>query len=91
MSPSRMRAGVLGIEHIQVIELFGALRTIFEHRAHGRVAIDVRIFALDIGLRRILECDILQNVHQARLGLARTAALCAVEDIRLGRSWHTPR
>ena len=44
----KMRFGVDGIKHKHVVELLGALRAVFEHGAHGRVAVDIGVFALDI-------------------------------------------
>ena len=80
----KMRFGVDGIEHKHVVELFGALRTVFEHGAHGRVAVDIGVFALDIVFVGRLICQLLIRFHQARAHVAHTGALRAVENILLG-------
>ena len=80
-----MRLGMLGIEHIHVIKLLGALAAILEHRTHRGIAVNICILTLDVGIRRVLEGDILQDMHQAGLRLTSTAALGAIENIGLGR------
>ena len=79
-----VRPCMLGIEHIHVVELLRALAAVLEHRAHRGIAVNVRVLALDVGIRRVLERDVLQDVHQAGLGLPRAAALRPVENVGLG-------
>ena len=78
-----MGARMLRIQNIHIIELLRAFRAVLEHRAHRGIAVDICVLALHVGFGRILERDILQNVHQAGLGLAGAAALRAIENIRL--------
>ena len=79
-------ARVLRPQDIHVVELLGALRAVLEHRAHRGIAVDVRVLALDVGIRRVLEGDVLQDVHEAGLRLPGAAALGAVEDVGLRRA-----
>ena len=77
---------MLRIEHVHVVELLRTFRTILEHGAHRGIAVDIGILSLDVGIRRILERDVLQNAHEPSLRLAGTAALRTVEDVCLRRS-----
>ena len=81
--------GMLGIEHIHLIELLGTFRTILEHGAHGSITVDVGILTLDIIVLRVLEGEILQGLHQAGIHLPYPGAFCPVEDIFLGSAGMT--
>ncbi len=80
-----VRARVLRVEHIHIVELLCALRTVFEHRAHRGIAVDIRVFALHVRFGSVFERDVLQDVHQPRLRFTGAAALRAVEDVGFGR------
>ena len=43
-----VRTGDVGAEHVVDVELLGALGAELQHGAHSRVAIDIRILALDV-------------------------------------------
>ena len=73
--------GMLGVEDEHVIKLLGALGTVFEHSAHGGVAVDVGVFTLNVVFQRGLESQVLVNFHQAGVHLAHAGALVAVEDV----------
>ena len=75
-----------GIEHIHLIELLGTLRAELEHAAHGGIAVDVGVFALDVGVDGILVGDVLEDLHQAGIHLTHPTSFRAVEDIALGRT-----
>ena len=77
---------MLGLEHVHVVELLGALGAVAQHHAHGRVAVDVRVLALDVGVLGRLVGDVLIDLHQPGLHVARTRALRTVEDVGLGRA-----
>ena len=77
---------VLGLEDVHVVELLGALGAVAQHHAHGRVAVDVRVLALDVGVLGRLVGDVLVDLHQARLHIARAGALRPVEDVGLCRA-----
>ena len=79
-----VRLGKAGVQHIHVVELLGALRAELQHGAHGGIAVDVGVFALDVGIDGILEGDVLEGFHQAGVHFAHAAALGTVKDIRLG-------
>ena len=81
-----VRLGMRGVEDEHFIELLGALRAILEHGAHGGVAVDIGVFALDVVLERGLEGQILINLHQPGVHLAHTGALVAVEDVLFRRA-----
>ena len=60
---------VLG-QDIVVDEIFGPLRPILEHGAHGGVGVDVGVFPLNVGVLGVGKGQLLVNVHQVRLALA---------------------
>ena len=76
--------GEAGIQHIHVVELLRALGAELQHGAHGGIAVDVGVLALDVGVDGVLEGDVLEGLHQAGVHLAHAAALGPVEDVRLG-------
>ena len=80
--PVRLR--MPGVEHIHLIELLGAFRAKLEHAAHGGIAVDVGVLALDVRIDGILVGDVLEDLHQSGVHLAHAAALRAVEDVALG-------
>ena len=77
---------VLGVEDVHMIELLSALGTVFEHCSHSGVAVDVGVLALDVVVLGSLEGEILVNLHQLRVHIADSRAVCAVEDVLLGGS-----
>ena len=84
--PVAVRLGVFGLEHEHEVELLGALRAVLEHRSHGRIAVDIGVFALDVGIDGGFVGDVLVDAHQAGVHLADAAALGAIEYITLGRA-----
>lgn len=74
---------VLG-QDIVVDEIFGPLRPILEHGAHGGVGVDVGVFPLNVGVLGVGKGQLLVNVHQVRLALADFSMFGAVEDVSLG-------
>ena len=76
---------VLGQDIIVDKEL-GAFRTVLEHGAHGRVAVDIGVFALDVLLYGRRPGQLLVNVHQVRFRVANLGVLRPVENIGLGRA-----
>ena len=58
-----VRLGVLGLDHAQKVELLCAFRAVFQHGAHGSVAIDIGVFALEVGIFGGTEGDVLINLH----------------------------
>ena len=79
-------AAELGREQIILVEGLGRLAAVAEHGAHGGVAVDVGVFALEVQLLGVGEGKILQRVHEAGLHFAHAGALVAVENVRLGRA-----
>ena len=75
--------GVLG-QDIIVDEEFGALGTVLEHGAHGRVAVNIGVLPLDVlpdgrGVRQLFV-----DIHQIGFRVADLGVLRAVENIGLG-------
>ena len=77
-------AGVLRVEHKHLVEGLGPLRAVFEHGAHGGVAVDVGVFALDVVFGGALKGQVLIDLHQLGVHLPHAGALGAVEDVLLG-------
>ena len=63
------RRGVFG-QDIVVDEKFGALRAVFEHGAHGRIAVDIGVFALDVFFDGGRESEFFIYIHQIRFCIA---------------------
>ena len=82
--PLLMGLGVLGLEDEHLVELLGALAAVFEHGAHGGVAVDVGVLPLYVGIHRVGEGDVLIGLHQPGVHLPYPAALTAVENVGLG-------
>lgn len=53
-----------GSAHSQV-EMLCTLGAVFQHGAHGGVAVDICVFALDIAVGCILVGDVLEGFHQS--------------------------
>ena len=79
-----VRLGVFGLDHAQKVELFRAFGAILQHGAHGGVAIDIGVFALEVGIFGGTESNILINLHQPSVDFAHAAALGAIENIAFG-------
>ena len=77
-----MRFGMLGTKQKLLIVLLRTLRTVLQHHAHGRVAVDIRIVALQIAVLRITGRDFVENVHQRRILLAHLRAIGAIQNVR---------
>lgn len=84
MSPAVVCLCVLWVQHKHLIKSLGALRAIFEHGAHGGVAVDIGVFPLDVVFGSAFEGQVLIHLHQGGVHLPHTGALCAVEDIFFG-------
>ena len=79
-----MGSGLLRLQDELLIELLGALAAVFEHGAHGCVAVDVAVFTFDVGVNGVGKGELLVNSHQTGVHLAHTAALGAVQNIVFG-------
>ena len=78
------RRDVLG-QDMMVDEVFRSFRTIFEHCAHRRIGVDVRILALDVGVLGTLEGQLIVDVHEVALGVTDLRMFRAIEDVRFRR------
>ena len=81
--PVSVRLGMGGVQHIAFIEMLCALGAVFQHRAHGGVAVDICVFALDIAVGCILVGDVLEGFHQSVVHVSDSGTFCTIEDIRL--------
>ena len=79
-----VRLGVFGLDHAQKVELFRAFGAVLQHGAHGGIAIDIGVFALEVGIFGGTESNILINLHQPSVDFAHAAALGAIENIAFG-------
>ena len=75
---------LLGREQIRGVVRLRARRADLEHRAHRRVAVDVRIVALHVRNARVHAGDLVDGAHQAGVRLADARAVGAVQDELLG-------
>ena len=73
--------GVTLLEDVVVNEVFCALRAELEHDAHGRVRVDVRIVALEVGVDGIREEDVAVARHKMLLCKATLCVPLAVGDV----------
>ena len=80
---------VHGVQYAQLIELLGRLRAVFEHGAHGGVAVDVGVVALHVRLARLVERQLVHRLHQPRIGFADARTFGAVQYVLLGGA-HQP-
>ena len=81
-----MRLRMLRIENVHLIELLRPFRSVLQHSPHGRIPVDIGIFALDIVLCRIAESEILVNFHQFCIHISDAGPLRAVENIFFRRT-----
>ena len=77
-------AAVLGLEHHHRVEVLGRFRAVLEHGAHGGIAVDVGVLALEVGFLSRAEGDIAERVHEARIDFADAGTLGTVKDVALG-------
>ena len=77
-------AAVLGLEHHHGVEMLGRFRAVLEHGAHGGVAVDVRVFALEVGFLGGTESNVAERVHEAGVHFADAGTLGTVQDVALG-------
>ncbi len=85
MSPLRCASACSGLTHEHQIELLRALGAVFQHRAHRGVAVDIRVFTLDVRIHGGFAGDVVVNAHQARIHFANARALRAIENVRFRR------
>ena len=69
------------VEHVVVDEVLRALRAEFEHDAHGRVRVDVRIVALEVGVDGIREEDVAVARHEVFLCESTLRVALAIGDV----------
>ena len=74
---------MLRIEDKQLIELLRPLGAVFEHRAHGGIAINIGVLTLDIVILCVFKGEPLVDFHQASIHLSHTGALRTVQNIDL--------
>ena len=79
-------SGILGVDHVHLVEFFRAFGTVFQHGSHGGVSVDVGVFPLDVVVSGLLEGQILVDVHQPGVHVTDAGALRAIEDVFLGGS-----
>ena len=87
--PFPMGLGMLRVQDEHLVKLLGTLAAVFEHGAHGGIAVDVGVFPLDVAVAGIGIGDVLIDLHQPGIGLADPGAFRPVKDIRLGGA-HMP-
>ena len=78
--------GEFGGQQIVLIESLGRFAAVAQHGAHGGIAVDIGVFALQVEVFGVGEGEILQGVHEARLHLTDAGAFVAIEDVGLGRA-----
>lgn len=78
-----VRPGVSRVDHVRLAEFARHGAAVFQHRAHGRVAVDVGVFALYVGGLGVGERDLFDGLHQAGMRVAHARALVAVGDVGL--------
>ena len=76
--------GKFRIDDIALVELFRTLRTVFEHRSHGGIAVNIGIFTLDLIFLRFLKGQILIDLHELGVHVPNSGTLRSVENILLG-------
>ena len=79
-----MGFGEYGIQHIHLAELLGALGAVFEHGAHGGVAVDVGVFTFYVVVGSGLKGQILVDAHQLGVHLTNTGTGRTVQDELFG-------
>ena len=75
--------GMFGVQHIAFIEVFCAFGTVFQHGAHGCVAVDIGIFAFDVTVCCIFVCDVFECFHQTIVHVSYSCTFCSVQDVSL--------
>ena len=74
---------VLGLEHHHRVEVLGRFGTVLEHGAHSGVAIDVRVFTLEVGFLGRTESDVAERMHKASIHFAHAGTFGTVQDVAL--------
>ena len=65
-----MQLGKFRRHQVGLAELTRYRASILQHRSHGRIAVDVGVFALDIGILAVREGDLSDGLHETRLHVA---------------------
>ena len=73
-----MRLGVFRFQYVHLIENFGSFGAVFQHGAHGRIAVDVGVVALQVAVFGIAVSDFFISFHQTGIHLPGPGALCPV-------------
>ena len=76
--------GVLRTKKIGFVVRFRAGGADLKHGAHGGVAVDVGVVALEVGQPRVFVRDLVDGLHETCAGLSGASAGGAVDDIRFG-------
>ena len=78
------RCDIFG-QDVMIDEVLRPFRTIFKHRSHRRIGVDICILSLDVGVLGALEGQLVVDVHKIALSVANLRMFRAIEDVRLRR------
>ena len=78
--------GEFGIENVHLVEMLRALGAVFEHGAHGSVAVDIGVLTLDIALFGVGICYILKCLHKTGVHIPYSCSFGSVKDIAFRRA-----
>ncbi len=81
-----VRCRMLRFQYVQVVELLGTFRSVFQHCAHGRIAVDIGILPFKVVVFGIKKGQPFINLHQSGVHFPYAGSFCPVEDILLGGS-----
>ena len=71
-------------KNVVIHEILSSLGSVFQHRSHRGIAVDVRVFSLDISILGIGISQFIINVHQIRFCFSDLCMLSTVENVSLG-------
>ena len=77
-------AAVFRLEHHHRVEVLSGFGTVLEHGTHGSIAIDIGIFALEVGFLGRAERNVMKRLHEASVDFTDAGTFGTVQDIALG-------
>ena len=72
------------LKNVHFIEFFSRNRTVFKHRSHCGIAVNISIFTLNITVFGRIESKFIKNTHKVCFHFSGTGTLISVKNVCFG-------
>ena len=77
-------AAVFRLEHHHRVEVLSGFAPVLEHGAHSGVAVDIGVFAFEVGFLGRAKRNVMKRLHETGVDFTYAGTFGAVQDIALG-------